>query len=115
MYAHIPPRNEGLTTLWQVGSGFCKQVFSFHRCMQSLQAGYDLRQFFGGMSFFHDSRALLASLGVAGAQKFPNNFLDDTGSDPGMHVARLSGEVHCISVRIWDALLWFSIMRRPRR
>jgi hypothetical protein len=29
--------------------------------------------------------------------------------------AQVAEADYCISVRIWDALLWFAIMRRPRR
>jgi hypothetical protein len=98
-------------------SAFCKVFHTFMLCVKSLFAGFDMRGFFGGMSKYHDTRALLQSLNLPFANKFDDNFLD-SGSvdvDPFATVGRLDHDIYCICVRIWDLLLFFAIMKRPRR
>lgn len=109
----------------------CKKHGSFFHALVSLQKAYDLRDFFGGMSKYHDTRSLLRSLRVQGCEKFPCNFTHASSAqpaqqqqqqaaagaeaDPVMFVGNLASDVHCVSVRIWDVLLWFAILQRPRR
>jgi hypothetical protein len=98
-------------------SAFCKMQSSFTLCMKSLFASFDLRGFFGGMSKYHDSRALLHSLDLPFADKFHDNFLDSDSIDvdPIGCVGRVNHDSYCFGVRIWDILLFFAIMKRPRR
>jgi hypothetical protein len=99
------------------GCGFCKAPFSFQQCVKALHSPFDLRGFIGGMSIFHNSRLLLQSLEIPSAHLFPDNFIDPCSSniDNALMVARLSSDVYAISINIWTALLWFSLMKRPRR
>jgi hypothetical protein len=99
------------------GCAFCKTPFTFQQCIKTLSGAFDLRGFFGGMSVFHDSRRLLQSLEFPSAHLFPTNFIDPCSSniDTSLAIARLSGDVYGISLNIWSALLWFSLMKRPRR
>lgn len=99
------------------GCGFCKKPFSFQKCIKSLNGPFDLRGFLGGMSNFHNSRLLLQSLDLPSAHLFPDNFIDPCSSnvDSALMTARLSSDVHAITINIWNALLWFSLMKRPRR
>jgi hypothetical protein len=62
-------------------------------------------------------RSLLASLNLPFASKFHDNFLDSGGNDvdPFACVGRVDLETFCLGVRIWDILLFFAIMKRPRR
>jgi hypothetical protein len=98
-------------------SAFCKMQHSFILCIKSLFTGFDLRGFFGGMSKYHDSAFLLQSLDVPFASQFSNGFLDNSSLDvdPVACVGRIEHDVFCLGVRIWDILLFFSIMKRPRR
>jgi hypothetical protein len=98
-------------------SAFCKMNFSFTLCLKSLFKGFDMREFFGGMSQYQDSRALLQSLNLPFANKFENNFMDSGGMDvdPFAVVGKTGHDIFCLSVRIWDILLFFAIMKRPRR
>ena len=83
---------------------------------------YDLRNFFGGMSCYHDGEAMARALGIDNPERFSNRFMDDSldGSkaDPVMLPTKInqpSGEVeYCIGLRVWDALFLLSIMGRPR-
>jgi hypothetical protein len=97
-------------------SAFCKVQHTFTICLKSLFAGYDLRGFFGGMSKYHDSRALLESLNFPFAAKFSNDFMDSGGVDvdPVGLIGRVDHDVYCYGVRLWDMLLFFAIMKRPR-
>jgi hypothetical protein len=98
-------------------SAFIRMQHTFTLCVKSLFAGYDLRGFFGGMSKYHDSKFLLQSLNLPFADKFDDNFLD-SGSldvDPVACVGRVEHDIFCLGVRVWDILLFFSIMKRPRR
>jgi hypothetical protein len=98
-------------------SAFCKGSHTFMLCMRSLLNGFDMRGFFGGMSKYHDSKSLLQSLNLPFADKFDSNFLD-SGSievDPVACVGRVEHEIFCLGLRIWDILLFFAIMKRPRR
>jgi hypothetical protein len=84
---------------------------------------YDLREFFGGMSCYHNGEAMARCLGVQNPERFTNGFMEDSldGSrpDPVMlpsKVAQPNGEIeYCIGLRVWDLLLWFAIIGRPRR
>jgi hypothetical protein len=35
--------------------------------------------------------------------------------DPIAHVGRIDHDVYCLGLRLWDILLFFSLMKRPRR
>ena len=116
-------------------SAFLADLFGFQRCITSLMKTYDLRQFFGGMSAYHNSRAMAEALGIEEASMFVTDFVEGMSgkSDPIMMPARipkgsapppagvpLSSSVYaeadyCLALRVWDVLLWFAIMRRPRR
>lgn len=115
-------------------SAFVPSLFGFQRCITSLMRPYDLRDFFGGMVAYHDGQRMASILGIRTPFSFARNFVDGRNgqADPVMIAARVprfkraSPDVQltsshyaeadfCISLRIWDALLWFSIMQRPRR
>lgn len=100
-----------------VGNAFCKNTWSLQRCFTAAGKTYDLRNFFGGMSQFHNTRSLFQVLGVSLANRFPDNFESGSVSDADgiMRVSMLTSDTYCLSFRIWDLLLWASIMRRPRR
>ena len=115
--------------------GFVDDFYGFQRCIQSLgKDPFDLRDFFGGMSAYHDGQQMAAILGVRSEFKFASDFVigKDGVGDPIMLPARIprlrrtSPSIplssshyqeadYCISVRVWDALLWFAITQRPRR
>jgi hypothetical protein len=83
---------------------------------------FDFRAFFGGMSMYHDSAGMARILGIPNADMlFANDFVHGMNgdADPVMLPSRLPSSMGdnevCISVRVWDALLWFAIMGRPRR
>ena len=84
---------------------------------------YDLREFFGGMSCYHDGAAMARAVGVPAPERFSPRFMDESldGSraDPLMLPTRLSranGDLEfCMGLRVWDVLLWFALMGRPRR
>jgi hypothetical protein len=99
------------------GCGFCKSKFSFQECVKSLHSSFDLRGFLGGMSNYHNSKLLLQSLDFPHAALFPDNFVDPSSThiDQALVVARLSSDVYGLSLNIWNALLWFALMKRPRR
>jgi hypothetical protein len=115
-------------------NAFVVDSFGFTRCVSSLMKEFDMRKFFGGMSAYHDGQCMAELLGVRSKLKFSSNFVDgkDGKSDPVAMLARIPAgkrlsdtvpltSTHvaeadfCISVRVWDLLLWFAIMRRPRR
>jgi hypothetical protein len=63
-------------------------------------------------------RSLLQSLNLPFASKFTDNFMDTGGTDtvdPFACVGRVDHETYCLGVRLWDILLFFAIMKRPRR
>ena len=122
----------------------CKSRQSFFHCLQSLQRPYDLTSFFGGMSKYHNTKYLMQKLNIPNCPSFPSNYVGASdvqgdhhdqqqrrgtgslagaasearaGSQPDniLVVGNTTTDVHCISVRIWDVLLWFSIIKRPRR
>jgi hypothetical protein len=101
---------------------FIRDFLGFQRCILSLMKAYDLREFFGGMSCYHDGEAMARALGVADPERFSNGFMEDSldGSkaDPVMLPSKIvqpNGEVeYCIGVRVWDLLLWFAMIGRPR-
>ena len=55
---------------------FIVDLFGFQRCILSLTKVYDLRQFFGGMSAYHDSQLMADLLGVKTRFQFVNDFVD---------------------------------------
>lgn len=95
---------------------------------------FDLRDFFGGMQAYHNIQRMVDILGVDTPFSFASDFVDG-GSGQTDHVMiaarvprvrRSSPAVqlssshfaeadYCIALRIPDVLLWFAIMRRPRR
>lgn len=101
---------------------FIRDFLGFQRCVLSLMKAYDVREFFGGMSCYHDGEAMARALGVPNPERFSNRFMEDSldGSkaDPVMlpsKVTQPNGEVeYCIGVRVWDLLLWFAAIGRPR-
>ena len=102
---------------------FVKDFLGFHRCIFALMKGFDLRLFFGGMSMYHDSAGMARTLGIPGADMlFASDFAHGMNgdADPLMLPSKLpssstgDNEI-CMSLRVWDALLWFAIMGRPRR
>lgn len=114
--------------------GFVDDLPGFTRCIHSLMSVYDLREFFGGMGAYHDGQRMAEALGVKSNFKFASNFVDgkDGSGDPAVIAARIprfarqSPSVplssshfqeadYCIAVRVWDILLWFAMMQRPRR
>jgi hypothetical protein len=102
---------------------FIRDFLGFQRCVLSLMKVYDLREFFGGMSCYHNGEAMARCLGVQNPERFTNGFMEDSldGSrpDPVMlpsKVTQPNGEIeYCIGLRVWDLLLWFAIVGRPRR
>lgn len=83
-----------------------------------------MRMFFGGMAMYHNGEGMARLLGVPNAHLFASDFVHGVHGkvDPLMLPSRLpqmrggSGDTEfCISLRIWDLLLWFAIMKRPRR
>jgi hypothetical protein len=61
-------------------------------------------------------RFLLQSLNLPFASKFHDNFLESSKDvDPAACVGRVDHETFCLGVRLWDILLFFAIMKRPRR
>lgn len=105
--------------------GFCKSAQSFNQCIDALEHHLDWSRFFGGMSMYHNTRGILQNLGMPFAQSFPENYGTNasaaavsgntTAPDRCLEVAQLDSDVYSLTVRIWDVLLWFAIMRRPRR
>ncbi len=55
---------------------FIVDLFGFQRCILSLTKVYDLRQFFGGMSAYHNSQLMADLLGVKTRFQFANDFVD---------------------------------------
>jgi hypothetical protein len=83
---------------------------------------YDLRTFFGGMGMYHDSAGMAHILKVPFAERMTTDFVHGVNgdADPIMLPSKLAGASSsdtefCISLRVWDLLLWFAIMGRPRR
>lgn len=83
---------------------------------------YDLRGLFGGMSSFANSRALVRAGTGRSADGMPTTFKTSSDSstqspDPMFIIERVSNNHHeyALGVRVWDALLFASLMRRPRR
>ena len=61
-------------------------------------------------------RFLLQSLNLPFASKFYDNFIESSKDvDPAACVGRVDHETFCLGVRLWDILLFFAIMKRPRR
>lgn len=104
---------------------FVKDFLGFHRCIYSLMKPYNLRQFFGGMSMYHDGEAMAKALGIPHPERFASDFSYGVngGADPLMLPSRISSGAagsssdveYCLSLRVWDLFLWFSMMHRPRR
>ncbi len=86
------------------------------------------------MQAYHDGQRMAEVLGLSTEFSFASNFVDGvSGSvDPIAIAARVprvrrtspsiplssshfAEADYCIALRIWDVLLWFAIMRRPRR
>lgn len=55
---------------------FIADLFGFQRCILSLTKVFDMRQFFGGMSAYHDSQRMADILGVDTRFQFASNFVD---------------------------------------
>jgi hypothetical protein len=113
---------------WQVmeNCAFVKDFLGFHRCIYSLMKDFDLRAFFGGMDMYHNGEAMARTLGVPNPQRFASDFVYGMNgdSDPIMLPSKIqtsrgggssSDTEFCLSLRVWDILLWFAIIGRPRR
>lgn len=53
---------------------FMKDLLAFRRCILSLMSIYDLREFFGGMSCYHDGEAMARALDIPNPQRFMNRY-----------------------------------------
>lgn len=100
-----------------MASAFVKERYTFNRALDALQQGYSLCEFFGGMSKYGDSKSLIRSLGLDFADRFPgaNELFSPGETIPVLYLGRVNFETYCTGVYVWDMLLFFSIMRRPRR
>lgn len=92
----------------------------FHRCVESAMHPFDLKCFFGGMKAMGDSSRLLGKLGLDFASRFPGTGgrqgeSDDRGGRKVLTVGKLEGDNVCVAASLWDILLWFAVMKRPRR
>ena len=113
---------------------FVKDFLGFHRCIYSLMKHYDFRRFFGGMCMYHDGEGMARILGIPNPERFASDFVYGMNgeADPLMLPSKLpsassssrfnnsgggggSETEYCISLRVWDVLLWFAIMEKPRR
>ncbi len=103
---------------------FIKDLLGFQRCVLSLMKAFDLRDFFGGMSCYHNGEAMARALQIPNPGRFSNRFMNDSldGSraDPVMlpskiHMPGSNDMDYFVGIRVWDALLWFAILGRPRR
>lgn len=69
------------------------------------------------MSKYPDSKFLLESLDLNFASNFQSSFVEpeSLNVDPVACMGRVDIDIYCIGVRIWDILLFFALMKRPRR
>lgn len=105
---------------------FVKDFLGFHRCIHSLMKAFDLRSFFGGMGVYNNGEAMANLLNVPHPERFASDFVYGMNGDcdPLMLPSKIhslrgggtSSETEfCLSLRVWDVLLWFAIMGKPRR
>ena len=113
------------TNLWtshqQVlhNTALCKTPVEFCRCIKSLTKQFDFTRFFsttfGECELYNNFGKLCEHLGVRSgiAQKFLR--VDQFPQRDALYLATLDSDVFALSINIVDAILWFAIMRRPRR
>jgi len=100
---------------------FCQFHEEFVDAVQMLSNNYDFRGLLGGCSRYTNFSEILRALDLPFAHKFPKERVlggggpTANGVDPALQLAQIQADNYALALNAVDAILWFAMMRRPRR